>query len=415
MPPRFRRAFTLIELLVVIAIIAILAVVVVLTLNPAQLLAQSRDANRVSDMATLNSAVSLYETDQSGSVGTSSIAYISLPSPSSTCATLGIATSAYAYACSSSSNYRNTNGTGWMPINFQNISSGAPFGSLPVDPVNQTSSNLYYAYEAAGTQYTLSAFMESQKYASTMATTGSVDPGLYTIGSGISVLPDASRGLVGFWPLNEGTGTVVYDMSGYNATGSWQGSLAGTSGHYSSPGKNQSYAAYFNGTNNYIPITSLSPLSNLSAFTLSAWVNETASATEMLFNEGTDSGHDITIFICGGDLCAQVDNPSDGTAVSPPLNLPAPPAYAQIVVVYNGNQTGNANRLQVYLNDVPQTLTFGSYTVPATTANLTGYENISTYGNGGFNSGWDGSISDLRIYDRALSPTEIQELYNAGG
>jgi prepilin-type N-terminal cleavage/methylation domain-containing protein len=47
--------FTLIELLVVIAIIAILAVVVVLTLNPVQLLAESRDANRVSDMATLQS------------------------------------------------------------------------------------------------------------------------------------------------------------------------------------------------------------------------------------------------------------------------------------------------------------------------------------------------------------------------
>lgn len=58
---RFHQsAFTLIELLVVIAIIAILAVVVVLALNPAQLLAQSRDVNRVSDMATLNTALGLY-------------------------------------------------------------------------------------------------------------------------------------------------------------------------------------------------------------------------------------------------------------------------------------------------------------------------------------------------------------------
>jgi prepilin-type N-terminal cleavage/methylation domain-containing protein len=37
--------FTLIELLVVIAILAIIAVVVILTLNPAELLRQSRDAN----------------------------------------------------------------------------------------------------------------------------------------------------------------------------------------------------------------------------------------------------------------------------------------------------------------------------------------------------------------------------------
>ena len=78
-----RSGFTLIELLVVIAIIAILAVVVILTLNPAQLLAQSRDANRVSDMATLNSAINLYETDQGGSsgysLGTVSTSYISVP------------------------------------------------------------------------------------------------------------------------------------------------------------------------------------------------------------------------------------------------------------------------------------------------------------------------------------------------
>jgi prepilin-type N-terminal cleavage/methylation domain-containing protein len=52
-----RKAFTLIELLVVIAIIAILAVVVVLTLNPAEILKQSRDSNRVSDMDTLTHAL----------------------------------------------------------------------------------------------------------------------------------------------------------------------------------------------------------------------------------------------------------------------------------------------------------------------------------------------------------------------
>jgi prepilin-type N-terminal cleavage/methylation domain-containing protein len=52
-----RHDFTLIELLVVIAIIAILSVIVILTLNPAQLLMQARDSNRISDMSTLNDAL----------------------------------------------------------------------------------------------------------------------------------------------------------------------------------------------------------------------------------------------------------------------------------------------------------------------------------------------------------------------
>src|SRR5271154_4705198 len=58
-----RSGFTLIELLVVIAIIAILAVVVILTLNPAELLRQARDSNRVSDFATLKSSIGLYAAD----------------------------------------------------------------------------------------------------------------------------------------------------------------------------------------------------------------------------------------------------------------------------------------------------------------------------------------------------------------
>ncbi|MBI2888821.1 MAG: prepilin-type N-terminal cleavage/methylation domain-containing protein, partial [Candidatus Liptonbacteria bacterium] len=47
------KGFTLIELLVVIAIVAILAVVLILTLNPAQILAQSRDSTRISDLNTV--------------------------------------------------------------------------------------------------------------------------------------------------------------------------------------------------------------------------------------------------------------------------------------------------------------------------------------------------------------------------
>ncbi|MGA2113123.1 MAG: prepilin-type N-terminal cleavage/methylation domain-containing protein [Bryobacteraceae bacterium] len=61
-----RKAFTLIELTVVIAILAILATVVVLTLNPAGLLQESRDASRLSDMATLNNAVSYSLADNAG-------------------------------------------------------------------------------------------------------------------------------------------------------------------------------------------------------------------------------------------------------------------------------------------------------------------------------------------------------------
>ncbi|HEY4526144.1 MAG TPA: prepilin-type N-terminal cleavage/methylation domain-containing protein, partial [Candidatus Paceibacterota bacterium] len=53
-PPYFRSSFTLIELLIVIAIVAILSTVVIITLNPAELLRQSRDSVRLSDLSLMN-------------------------------------------------------------------------------------------------------------------------------------------------------------------------------------------------------------------------------------------------------------------------------------------------------------------------------------------------------------------------
>ncbi len=97
-----RNSFTLIELLVVIAILAVLATAVVLVLNPAQLLAQGRDSTRLSDLAALQSALSLFQADQySQSLGIASTTYISIPDSSSTCGDLGLPAlpSGYSYAC----------------------------------------------------------------------------------------------------------------------------------------------------------------------------------------------------------------------------------------------------------------------------------------------------------------------------
>ena len=179
-----RKGFTLIELLVVIAIIAILAVVVVLTLNPAQLLAQARDSNRVSDFATLSSAIGLYEADvatttwlngASSGLATSTIMVSGTTTvqiadmTSTTCGTLPgtgwgflggetVVSSTVAQGATA----RAINGTGWIPIDFAAISSGAPISSLPVDPINAGAN--VYAFVGGQTTYKLATKMESTKY-----------------------------------------------------------------------------------------------------------------------------------------------------------------------------------------------------------------------------------------------------------
>jgi len=172
-----KKAFTLIELLVVIAIIAILSVVVILTLNPAELLRQSRDSNRVSDLSVTKSGIAFYLASvnspnlASSSAGFNEI-YYSQSGIQTTMAvgSSGIASIAGANA-TGSANY-NIDSTGWIPINFTAITAGgSPLSSLPHDPTNATTSfdpfgdPLVYGYAATSTNtFKLTAHMESQKY-----------------------------------------------------------------------------------------------------------------------------------------------------------------------------------------------------------------------------------------------------------
>jgi len=65
--------------------------------------------------------------------------------------------------------FRKVDSTGWLPVNFSQMSAGTPFGNLPVDPVVNNAA-YYYAYAATSTNtFEIDASMESQKYASSSA------------------------------------------------------------------------------------------------------------------------------------------------------------------------------------------------------------------------------------------------------
>lgn len=191
MKMRNRRGFTLIELLIVIAIIAVLSVVVILSLNPAELLRQARDSNRISDMSTLKSAIALYLADiATPNIGVTGTCYISGASAPFDSVTNAGVWSAGVSSCAAWSSIASTtivatttrsiNQTGWIPVNFSLISSGSPIGEEPIDPTNVTgtagclganptpvglsSCSLFYIYIPSGTSFKLAAFMESSKY-----------------------------------------------------------------------------------------------------------------------------------------------------------------------------------------------------------------------------------------------------------
>lgn len=407
-----RKGFTLIELLIVIAIIAILAVVVVLTLNPAQLMAQSRDANRVSDMATLNSAINLYNTDQIGgssfSLGTSTNTYISIPDSSSTCGDLSLPSlGSSTWACSTSANYRIASSTGWLPVNFTQISAGAPFGSLPIDPVNQTSSGLFYAYNTNGSQFEVTADLESAKYKQNYGITPQTNlfPEVVSAGTPtVSTLYNPS-GLAGYWPLNEGTGTTALDQSGGGNSGTWQGGLVNGS-HYAA-GKVGGYAGNFDGNTNTIKVGTSTTDFGTGSFSIALWVYASSPMSSYgmsLWNGGSSAGYPG--YSIGETSSGWQLSLSDGTTVKGLYFLSS--AINQWVyftaVINRTSQTA-----YTYVNGVQMNST-GIGTL-GSLSNI----NYSFYlgSESGASYFMTGQINDLRIYSRALSSAEVMALYNA--
>ncbi len=156
-----RQSFTLVEFMIVIAILAILSAIVIFVLNPARLFDNVKDTNRMTDIVTIHKALVFMETWNSTGLnyGDPTKVYISVPDPlgDSGCANvLGLPTlsAGYTYACKSDTDYRKTDGNGWIPVDFSVNANNKYFSSLPVDPDN--TSQYFYAYFPGGSYVLMS-------------------------------------------------------------------------------------------------------------------------------------------------------------------------------------------------------------------------------------------------------------------
>ncbi len=154
-----KRGFTLIELVIVIGILAILATTVVLVLNPAQILAQSRDSQRLSDLNGVKSAIALYLS----TAGSPTLGETAYGTASTTCGLSSGCTVRDVYTVA---------GAGWVGIDLTGTTGGSALASLPKDPTN--SATYQYAYDGDNTNKTfeLNARLESTKYRGMMESDG---------------------------------------------------------------------------------------------------------------------------------------------------------------------------------------------------------------------------------------------------
>jgi len=160
--------FTLVELIIVIAILAVMTAVVVIVLNPGELLAQARDAQRINDLETLRAALATY------------IALVpnldlgACPAGGTCTFNPGAGLGPFDdNTCSAVSTANNITGTGWVSVNLIGIPGGSPVASLPIDPVNNAT--YFYGYGCRETPrfvFELTARLESQKHRGEMAFDG---------------------------------------------------------------------------------------------------------------------------------------------------------------------------------------------------------------------------------------------------
>lgn len=228
--------FTLLELLIVIAIIAILSIALVFMLNPAETLKKARDAQRISDLKTVKTALGIMLTASStpnldsgvatcftttaGAASAQKIAYSSSPTvftgntsnAGSDATVSNFAASSGVVTAASSGVAGKVDGTGWIPVNLKALTGGTPISSFPVDPINTiasvsaaTSTDYVYRYACQNLSLTagkpsyifeIDASLESNAYTvedDKRSKDGGDNASYYEAGNSLNLLPTSGN------------------------------------------------------------------------------------------------------------------------------------------------------------------------------------------------------------------------------
>jgi hypothetical protein len=201
-----------------------------------------------------------------------------------------------------------------------------------------------------------------------------------------------ARGLVGYWLLNEGTGRMVFDLSGNNAVGQLQGDPSWTAGRFGS-------TLDFDGSGDFITVENYTK-ADISVKTISAWINSRDLTTwDRIVGMPNTATNKWTIVIYNNGI-GYDDNAANNMAVS--TNILLTNTWSHIAVVDNGT----IGETKIYLDGVLQSVT----------------EEVNNCGVGGSQlcigarttqtaNYFNGFIDNVMIFDRILSAAEIAHLY----
>ncbi len=213
---------------------------------------------------------------------------------------------------------------------------------------------------------------------------------------------DWNRSLVGYWSfehvLSNGT---VYDSSTYKN----DGIMINFSSNNTVSGKYGS-ALEFDGMNDYVNLgTDLPDFGGTNQFTFSAWIYLSSGSSGGQVISRYDGGVEGEFYLSINDtgyVCYLREVPPYGMTSNNPINYDA---WSHVIVVYNGSDSS------IYIDsNLDRTTSHGSAASAPSTDVLIG----ARYDSGSPTEYFNGTIDEVRIWNRALSPEEINASYNTG-
>ncbi|MCF7865652.1 MAG: LamG domain-containing protein [Candidatus Pacebacteria bacterium] len=230
------------------------------------------------------------------------------------------------------------------------------------------------------------------------------------------VKPANNLGLVGYWSMNDATSTKATDFSGNGNTGTLTNMAAPATATSGWGNGKLGGGLNFDGINDYVDAGNITALHGKTGVTYSAWIYRTGGVRYDAIISKFDNANGIDMLLAGDlasvdDIVVRVST-NGGTGYGyTSNNIITANVWHYVVMVYDGTQTGDANRLKLYVDNVQQSLNF-SAGVAAVTPTVSSNVYIGYYPNTG--NIFSGKIDEVRIYNRALSATEVTSLYNTG-
>ena len=197
--------------------------------------------------------------------------------------------------------------------------------------------------------------------------------------------------LVAAYSFNEGTGSTVADTSGNGNTGMLANTTWTASGKYGP-------ALVFNGSTSVVTVADAASLRLTIGMTLEAWVKPAVTATSWrdVIYKGNDN-----YYLEGSSSSGGV--PAAGVTLAPSTGVNAYASSALAANVWTHlAETYDGNNLRLYVNGVQVSLAAGTGNI------LTSPNALEIGGDHLYGQHFQGTIDEIRIYNTALTPTQIQ-------